>query len=183
MKKCDCPRRGRRSEAYKTMDMDSRLIMNLRDVGHMLRMLYEGKGSQRRVLILLLEGGAMTQRELTEKLGVQPGSASEVIGKLEHAGLLVRTPSESDRRTADVRLTEEGREKAEEAALRRKSRHQEMFSCLTEEEKETLLSLTEKLGGFWEERYREKDWEAGRGEGPRKGHGHGRGHYREGDGQ
>ena len=46
----------------------------------------------------MLENECMTQSELTEYLGVQPGSASEVIGKLESAGLIVRTPSEKDRR-------------------------------------------------------------------------------------
>lgn len=143
----------RHSETYETMDMDSRLIMNLRDLGHMIRFLFEGKGSQKRILIILLESGSMTQRELTERLGIKPGSASEVIGKLEHAGMIQRTPSISDRRTTDISLTEAGRMAAKEAAGQRKARHQEMFSCLSEEEKRTLLELAEKLNGDWRSRY------------------------------
>lgn len=138
------------------MDMNRELIMNLRDIGHMLRILYEGKGSQKRVLILLHESGSMTQRELTGRMGIQPGSASEVLGKLEYAGMIRREPSAEDRRTARVYLTEEGRRQAAEAARQRQNRHQEMFSCLSDEEKETLLALTEKLNNDWNSRYQER---------------------------
>lgn len=137
----------------KNFDINKKLILNLRDLGHMIRFLYEGKGSQKQILIILLEAGNMTQRELTERIGVQPGSASEVIGKLESAGLILRTPNQTDRRTTDIQLTQTGRLQAEEAARQRKIRHQEMFSCLSSEEKETLLMLTEKLNKDWDNRY------------------------------
>lgn len=134
-------------------ELNHQLIMNLRHLGHTIRFLFEGRGSQKRILIILLETGSMTQRELTERLRIKPGSASEVIGKLESAGLIQRKLNEADRRTADIRLTPEGRLKAEEAAVQRRTRHQEMFSCLTEEEKNTLLELTEKLNVDWNSRY------------------------------
>lgn len=153
----DIPANIRYMEKYEMMDTENKLIINIRDIGHMVRFLFEGKGSQKRVLIILHESGGMTQRELTEKIGVKPGSASEVIGKLESAGLILRTPSEEDRRTADIQLTEAGRARAEEAAGQRKQRHQEMFSCLSEEEKITLLNLLEKLNADWDKRYRDKD--------------------------
>lgn len=140
---------------YNSMDIDNKLIINLRDLGHMTRFLFEGKGSQNRILIILLEAGGMTQRELTEYLRIKPGSASEVIGKLEKAGLITRVISREDRRTADVKLTNEGRIKAEEAAALRKTRHREMFSCLSADEKDTMLKLMEKLNTDWDDRYRE----------------------------
>lgn len=148
-------KRERSSADYEVFDINKKLVINLRDLGHVIRFLYEGKGSQKRILIILLESGVITQRELTEKIGIQPGSASEVIGKLESAGLIKREPSRSDRRTADIQLTESGRIRAEEAARQRKLRHEEMFSCLSEEEKDTLLAITEKLNGDWDGRYRE----------------------------
>lgn len=152
-------------------NINDRLIMNLRDLGHTIRSLYEGKGSQKQILIILLKSGCITQRELTERTGVQPGSASEVIGKLEAAGLIRRTPSRTDRRTADVELTEEGRVQAKEALKQRQSRHQEMFSCLSPEEKEQLLALAEKLNEDWDSRYRESTGQAGRLAGRREGGG------------
>lgn len=139
---------------YEKFDMNKKLIMNLRDLGHIIRFLYEGKGSQKQILIILLEAGNMTQRELTERISIQPGSASEVIGKLESAGLILRTPNQTDRRTTDIQLTETGRIQAEEAARQREIRHQEMFSCLSDEEKENLLLLAEKLNKDWDSRYR-----------------------------
>ena len=45
---------------------------------------------------------------------------------------------------------------AEEAARQREKRHQEMFACLSEKEKETLLFLLEKMNFDWENRYCEK---------------------------
>lgn len=136
-------------------DINDRLIIHLRDISHTMRFLYEGKGSQKRILIILNETGTITQQALTKRLGIQPGSASEVIAKLEHIGLIVRTPSRTDRRTVDIALTEEGKKQAREAAAQRSKRHEEMFSCLSEAEKSQLLSLLEKINADWEQRYRE----------------------------
>lgn len=97
----------------------------------------------------------MTQRDLTERLGIQPGSASEILSKLENAGLIVRTQNETDRRTTDICLTEAGREFAAEASAEHRKRHEEMFSCLTEEERQELLSLLERVCTDWRTRYRE----------------------------
>lgn len=64
---------------YHAADMNDKLIINLRDLGHMMRFLYEGKASQKR--------------------------------------------------------------------------HEEMFSCLSEEEKQKLLSLLENVCNDWRTRY------------------------------
>lgn len=138
---------------YEPGDKNDKLILNFRDINHTMRSLYEGKGSQKRILIILLETGTITQQKLTERLGIRPGSASEVLAKLEKSGLIVRRSSAQDRRTADVSLTEEGRILAGEAVMQRKKRHEEMFSCLAEEEKAVLLALLEKINASWEERY------------------------------
>lgn len=147
----------KRTDHYNTTDINDKLIINLRDLSHVIRFLYEGKGSQKRILILLNEMGIVTQRALTQRLGVQPGSASEVLAKLEGAGLIIRTPSGSDRRTADIQLTETGKVKAKEVSVQRKQRHEEMFSCLSREEKQVFLELMEKVYSDWETRYIEKD--------------------------
>ncbi|MGN1184557.1 MAG: MarR family winged helix-turn-helix transcriptional regulator [Oliverpabstia sp.] len=143
-----------RLERNLAANINDKLIMNLRDISHTMRSLYEGRGSQKRILIILHEVGKITQRALTERLGIQPGSASEVIAKLESAELITRTPSESDRRTADIQLTDKGRELASQAVNQRRRRHEEMFSCLLEDEKTELLTLLEKINTDWEQRYR-----------------------------
>lgn len=136
-------------------NINNQLINHLRDLSHTMRSLYEGKGSQKRILIILDEiGGSITQQKLTERLGIQPGSASEVISKLEHTGYIRRTPNENDRRTTDLSLTDSGKAAASQARDQRIQRHEEMFSCLSDEEKNQLLSLLEKINTDWEKRYR-----------------------------
>lgn len=138
---------------HEAADMNDRLLHLFLDINHMMRSQYEGRGSQKRILIILLESGRITQRSLTERIGIQPGSASEVIAKLEKNGLIIRSVSPDDRRTADITLTDQGRILAEEAAAQRRTRHEEMFSCLSEEEKNTLLGLLGQLCSDWQERY------------------------------
>ena len=142
---------------YQLFDIDNKLIRNFWDISHTMRHISEGKGSQKRILMLLKENGTITQRELTAYLGIQPGSASEVIGKLEAMGLIVRVPSRTDHRTADISLTETGEAAAREAYAKREQRHQEMFACLSEEEKGTLLALLEKLNLAWSRQYRRQE--------------------------
>ena len=142
---------------YQAADMNDKLIINLRELGHMMRMLYEGKASQKRILIILNESETITQRDLTERLGIQPGSASEILSKLESAGWIRRTQNETDRRTTDICLTDSGRELATEALAQRRKRHGEMFSCLSGEEKQELLSLLETVCADWRSRYSEQD--------------------------
>lgn len=157
---------------YQDLDKNNRLIWNLRDISHTMRRISEGKGGQKRILILLLEDGATTQSALTQRLGIQPGSASEVLAKLEHAGLIRREPSASDRRTTDVLLTDEGRAAAEEARQQRMLRHDQMFACLSENEKDSLLAMLEKINAAWVQQYGEGRPE-GEGRGPgRRGHHH-----------
>lgn len=143
------------AEDYQATDKHDKLIINLRDLNHIMHSLYEGKASQKRILIILSKVKSITQRELTARLGIQPGSASEILSKLENAGLILRTESERDRRTADISLTDQGRQKAEEAAVQRRERHTEMFSCLSESEKDELLLLLEKVNEDWKRRYGE----------------------------
>lgn len=154
------PKRPKLSpEQYATLSTDEKLGIQLRELGHMGRFHLESKGGQGRILHILAQEGGMTQRTLTEKLGIQPGSASEVIGKLERAGLVERQENAEDRRTSDIRLTELGRVQSTEASETRP----DPFSALSEEEKLQLLTLLEKLSADWKARF------------PREHHGHGEG--------
>lgn len=141
-------------ENYETLDLHNRLIRNFWNIAHTMRHISEGKGSQKRILMILKEYGDITQRELTEALGIQPGSVSEVLSKLEAAGLIQRTVSREDHRTTDIRLTEAGEAAAGMAYEQRKQRHQEMFRCLSETEMQTLLKLLEKVNASWSRQYR-----------------------------
>ncbi len=142
---------------YESFDVNNKLIQNFWNISHTMRHISEGKGSQKRILIVLKENGVIKQCELTEYLGIQPGSASEVIGKLEAAGLVRRIPSQTDRRTADMYLTDAGAAAADEAYEKRQQRHEKMFACLTESERKVLLGLLEKINASWDEQYNHKE--------------------------
>jgi DNA-binding MarR family transcriptional regulator len=142
---------------YNSLDIYGKLVWNLRDLGHTIRHAVEGKGGQKRVLMVLLENGGMTQRALTEYLRIQPGSVSEVLGKLEVQGLIVRDQSELDRRTTDIRLSKAGEAAARQAHTERLARDQKMFAALSAAEAEQLLTLLEKLNSDWDTKFRKRE--------------------------
>ena len=53
--------------------------------------------------------GEMRPSDLARELGISPRSATEVVDALEDKGLVVRSPSPTDRRAIVLSLTEDGR--------------------------------------------------------------------------
>ena len=140
--------------SYNEKDTVGKLVSNFWKISRVLRDTYDGRGSQRRVL--LKSGDVITQSALTERLDIQPGSASEVLAKLEAAGLIQRTANDKDRRTINISLTENGRVAAQEAYAKRDKVRHELMSNLNETEQEELLKLLEKLTADYSARYPKK---------------------------
>jgi DNA-binding MarR family transcriptional regulator len=132
-------------------DLGSKLIRSFWAISRMLHQMSDGRGSQKRILTVLLRSGKVTQSALTEHLGIKPGSASEVLSKLEGAGLIRRTYSDTDRRTIDIELTDSGRLEAELALSEREQRKREMLAPLSIEEQAELLALLDKVIANWKE--------------------------------
>lgn len=61
-------------------------------------------------LLLALEHDAPTIGELAQRLALDKSSASGLIDRAERGGLVRRVPSQLDRRSVRVRLTDRGRE-------------------------------------------------------------------------
>ena len=125
--------------------MNEKLIIEFRKITHTIRYFSDGKGGQKRVLMVLLKNQPMTQQKLTEHLDIKPGSVSEVLSKLENQGLILRQVNLKDRRTSDIYLTEEGMLKAKHALAEKEKNYASMFSCLSQQEKEELLVLLKKV--------------------------------------
>ncbi len=90
------------------------LLFLLRRCGHRLHgKRGGGKLSQQRVLRILTKYGEQTQHQLQERMGVQQGSLSELVKKLETQGLVMRTRAPQDRRQVLIRLTGAGRAESE----------------------------------------------------------------------
>lgn len=107
------------------------------------------KQTQGRILKILYLYGPMTQKELQDKLMIQPGSMSEIATKLERRGLLCREKSDSDRRKVFLTLTDAGRADVENFLRQGAPSGKHSFSALTEEERQTLCGLLEKLLQSW----------------------------------
>ncbi len=96
---------------------------------------------QSRILRILAETGELSQRDLQERLRIQPGSLSEILGKLESKGQIQRSRDEQDKRKATLRITEEGRKALDATQPEQK----DPFSALSAEEQETLRTLLNKV--------------------------------------
>lgn len=112
----------------------------------------EIRSGQGRVLGILALQSPLPQKNLAYMLGVRPQSLSELIAKLETAGLVTRERDENDRRSFLIELTEAGREAASEIDA---STGEDPFDVLTDEERETWCTLTTKVTDALEEKYPE----------------------------
>ena len=82
---------------------------------------------------------------------IGPSSTSEFIDKLEQTGYIERRPDPDDGRATRIYLTEKGRARAYELEDERKERFAALFAALTDEEKEQLLALLDKLAAAGEQ--------------------------------
>lgn len=134
----------------RELEQDLQLVRRLRRCGHLLHHKYNfSNGSQMRML-LRLRGGPMTQKELTERLRIQPGSLSEMLTKVERAGLVEKRRSERDRRNFELNLTQEGRAQADVFEKEQMEQATWLLEPLTDDQKAQLKSLLETLIAHWE---------------------------------
>lgn len=101
-----------------------------------------GNASRKRIIALLYERGELTQREIRKLLGVQAGSLSELVSRMEKFGVLTREPDEADRRRTVLRLTDKGRERAREPVEMTDER---LFAALSGEERAQLRVMLRKI--------------------------------------
>lgn len=132
-------------EDKETITQDQKLGKLIRRCGHVL---YHQTHhcQQDAVLALLLRNGPMNQKEIQQQLSVKPGSASELISKLEAKELLQRNRDEHDRRKVVLSLTEKGILIAKIHAERPEA---DLFSVFSSEEKAQLIALLDKLHTSW----------------------------------
>ena len=74
-----------------------------------------GRGSGRIMVLLQLQEGPRTLREIAQAQGVDAPYATIIVDKLQTLGLVARTPHPDDRRRKLVALTAAGREAAQTA--------------------------------------------------------------------
>lgn len=89
----------------------------------------------------------VTMTELSRMLLVSNGNATAVVDRLEAAGLVHRTPMQTDRRTVIVALTPKGLAQFEGLAAEHEAEVDRLFETLTEAEIDTLTAILKRMGG------------------------------------
>ncbi|MCI9155411.1 MAG: MarR family transcriptional regulator [Lawsonibacter sp.] len=108
---------------------------------------------QRKILRILREHSPINQKELQSILGIQSGSMSEIAAKLENRDLIVRGRDQADKRKITLSITEAGlawMAQRDDAEIRQ--RRTDFFSGLTQQERDTLETLLDKLADRWEQK-------------------------------
>ncbi|MCL2474939.1 MAG: MarR family transcriptional regulator [Chloroflexi bacterium] len=100
---------------------------------------------QHRLLLILLVGDGVAQKDLVEKMDIRPTSLGELIDKLETKGYVSRQVNEEDKRSVQIFLTNEGKTKAQEIVERREKSAEKIFAGLNGQEQEQLWTLLKKL--------------------------------------
>lgn len=109
-----------------------------------------GKGmgqhrGQGRIMALLSEQDGLSQRELAELLHIRPSSLSELLDKLESAGMIQRMQNLADKRISHIFLTDLGKSTAATLKDSRQEKHDQLMSALSDDEQSMLSQLLDKL--------------------------------------
>jgi DNA-binding MarR family transcriptional regulator len=88
----------------------------------------------------------VTMSELSRMLLVSNGNATAVVDRLEGEGLVLRTPSEVDRRTVHVALTAEGLKAFETMAEGHEAEVARLFAALTDDELDQMTAILKRMG-------------------------------------
>ena len=134
-------------EFLKRRIEDSDLMELIDMAGRMAQRRPQGGPAKSQALVLSILAGreALSQRELQQMLGIQPGSLSELLSKLEGKGYLVREKAE-DRRGNLLRITDEGRKAIPTAD---DLPEDDPFAALTDEQQDQFALLLRKLLTNW----------------------------------
>ena len=96
----------------------------------------------------LLHKGPLTIGEIQSKVPLALGSMTAVVDRLERRGLILRTPSPTDRRAKVLKLSPKGRAAVQSAFLRHAADLEAAVAVLTHREKRQIRALLKKLGRF-----------------------------------
>ena len=99
------------------------------------------------VLGALTEGGARTQRELSERLKIHPSDMVTLVDDLARRDLISRTTDPADRRRNLITLTTSGRKLVRQATTQSRRIHRELLSALSRDEQESVRQLLDRALG------------------------------------
>ncbi|MDR4887331.1 MarR family transcriptional regulator [Fredinandcohnia sp. QZ13] len=109
--------------------------------------LFEGDLGVSHILVLghLKTHGKSRPSDIAKALGLTPPTLTHLSNKLVKRELVVRKQDESNRRVIYLEITEKGYEVLNEANEEGKKLRRKLFESLTDEERNQLLNIYEKL--------------------------------------
>ncbi len=136
--------------AHQLYDALARLSRHIHRMEHRMahedlpwgRKLHRG---QNRLLSLISQNNGASQGELGDKMDVRPSSMTEMLLKMEQAGLIVRKQDENDQRVMRVFLTDAGQKAAAQSDVASGDLTTAIFNCLTEKEQTQMLAFIGKV--------------------------------------
>ena len=96
----------------------------------------------------MVEGFAprlLSQVELADIVGIRPQSLGALLARLEADGCIERAAGEQDRRARQVKLTDHGRDQAQEARDHQRAFARDTLAVLDDAEKRQLAAIVLKL--------------------------------------
>ncbi len=97
------------------------------------------------IMVLINENKGLSQSELGNAMGIDRSTMVAVIDRLENRGLVVRAPSNFDRRSYALQLSNEGRKLLEEIVPAVEKHEKKITTTLSEKEYDQLLSLLNRI--------------------------------------
>ena len=98
------------------------------------------------LLLLLQANGPLSPKRLLQALALSAPNLSLLIDRLEQRGLVRRERSETDRRSQNIVLTDEGQALARRGAEAAPTMERELLDRLTHAERLMLIELLRKIG-------------------------------------
>jgi DNA-binding MarR family transcriptional regulator len=99
------------------------------------------KPRQFEILGLLHDEGALPQGELMRAMDIDPSILVTLLNPLEAEGLVTRERDPDDRRRHVVSLTPVGKRRLDKASQAQKETEDELFACLSRDQREQLRGL------------------------------------------
>ena len=90
-------------------------------------------------LMELSRAETLVQKELASRLRLEKSTVSRLVGMLEDRGWVKRSRSLQDGRAVELRLTEAGRQTAEDIAEARRAKFAQVLEAIPEENRESVL--------------------------------------------
>lgn len=127
------------------------LLEVLQKCGFYLHNQKRKKLGQYRILLYLSHHLKSSQKDIQAHLRIQAGSISEILLKMEKAGLVYREKDERDKRRILVDITKEGKDKLQGLIEEYERENEILFDILNDEECKQLYQLLNKLYKEWTE--------------------------------